>query len=103
MDRSVDAFATAVFTNRLCNRQNVGLGECGAQRSASMPARSKADQLIRIGRVRTALVILPFEARRIDQHIRRRLFPGHWREIWHNYGEVEKMPGLNSLIALSMN
>ncbi len=65
-----------VITNRLRNRKNVRFGERAVKRSAAMTAGAEADELVGVGYIGLAGVILAFEPREIDEHGLGRRFAG---------------------------
>ena len=77
-ERSVDALRPAVVADRLGDRQNVRFRERAVQRAAAVAAGSKADQLLRIAQVRPALVVAPFQLRKIHQQFLGRGKPRKW-------------------------
>ena len=78
--RPADAFALAVFADGLRDRENVRLGERAVERRAAMPARAKADELVRIGEVGGALVVITFELRGVNEQRSGGRFSGEWTQ-----------------------
>ena len=67
-ERAVRAVTAPVIANRLRDGENVRLGKCAVERRAAMTAGAEADELVCIGQVRLARVILAFESREIHEH-----------------------------------
>ena len=65
------AVGAPVVADRLGDGEDVRLGEGAIKRRAAMPAGAEADELIRVGEVRGALVVVAFERGDINQQLRR--------------------------------
>lgn len=69
--RAADPQAGPVVTNRLGNGQDMGLIKGALFGRTAMAAGAEMDQLLRVARVRPALVILAHEPVDVDQQLRR--------------------------------
>ena len=75
-DRPIGLLSLAVLADGLGDRQDMGFGECGVERRATMAAGPEADKLAGAGHVRLAFIILPFKVGDIDEQFLGCRFPG---------------------------
>ena len=66
-ERTIRSGSAPVVTNGLCDGQDVRFIESSMEWGSAMAARSEAHPLIRITRIRPALVIIAYKPRHIDQ------------------------------------
>ena len=77
-ERAVDAVSAPVIADGLSDGQDVRLGEGAVERGATMAAGAEVDQLVGVGRVGPALVVIAFEPGQIHQQLRRGRFTCKW-------------------------
>src|SRR5262245_17510694 len=80
VERPIDALRMSILTNRLRDCEDMRFGKCSLQRRATMPARAEADELVCVGYVRPACVILALHLRDVDQQVFRGGFACKWRD-----------------------
>src|SRR5260221_13473416 len=69
IERTVDSLVAPAVADGLRNGQNMRLGKRAAQGRAAMPAGPETNHLVGIFNIGPALVIFPFEAGAIYQHV----------------------------------
>ena len=80
VERAVDSVSAPVVADRLCDRDDVRLGERAVERRAAMPARSEGHELARVVCVRLPLVVRLFQPLEIDEDRLRGGFPRQRRD-----------------------
>ena len=78
--RAVDALALSVGADRLTDREHMPFVEAVRERGAAMPRSAERDALRGHGGIGTFAVVRGDQPRHIDQHARRRGFPGECAE-----------------------